>query len=537
MLPDEAAHCQYEMKSFIRLDSGVLYPKGQGKLADSHSRHIDFLAADGLQVLHESGVNRDLPLKQQVLKGNKDKTKLRTSTLKAHLADHASPARSHSCSPRSIIPAVKKSSLGLGNLSTECIAVDEELHQSGEGTVNEIDWKARETRLTAYEDAIDSVIRKVQSDQNEEPDDTYAAELVEDGLSEVTDDVQQIPLDIMKEEREARISDVIDAVIAQAKCPSSVRLQGDRSYSDKNEEVLEVPGSDSHLVESPSSTSLPLQSTSVSQIKSERTLSAQHSYLSADLMSTPSGDNSVGRGGKSRKEKRKSTRSVLSVAESTAVPSKLKLSDFILNSPDNNAVCIEKFSEDRKNDHSEDTKSVLAEVVKDKVYAKVDQWADDDSIVPMAAAESLMKLAGVVPHKKRLRISFGPRNERPAKSPVDSVEYHCAEKFSSIHDTQVSKLSMISEVSVESKNVPQDKHIENIPVESKRNESVVHQSVIMEERQHQQSKRQKSNEKKYRKQAKKMNQDLESKKITGKKEKVCATIVFLLELIHLTSVM
>lgn len=511
-LPDEAAHCQYEMKSFIRSDSGVLYPKGQGKLADPHNMHIDFPTAEGL---HEFGLNRDTSLKQHLSKVGKDKTKPRTGSLKGHLGDHSSPLLSQNYSPKSIVPSMKRSLQTVGNPSADNVADgDEEFSEPVESVVNGIDWKARETRLTAYEDAIDSVIRKVQSDQHDELDDVCAQKPAEHGPGRLDDDVQELPSDTMKVEREARICDTIDSVIAQAKFPSTVN-QGIRPFNEV-EEFEGVHWVNPHLPES-SPAVLPLQNVNTSVARSERTMSAKHLVPPTEPASSLVGEIRAGRGGKARKEKRKDNRPIMSVGENITVS--------LHNS---NTRDIGRLSDAINHDIDEKSKSVHADRTKDDVCDRMDQWIDDDSRVPMAAAESLMKLAGVVPPQKKIRISFGPRNERTVKSPVISDNRCNVETFvSNVTDMEICRSLETGENIVESKHMLQDKPTECLQLETRWNDSSACQNIDFEEGRFQHPKSLKSNDRKNRKQGKRIKEKLDRKRNIGKKEEVCAVCIFL----------
>jgi transcription initiation factor TFIID subunit 3 len=218
ILPDEAAHSQYEMKSFARSDSGALYPTGQGKLADAcnpviistptEMRPPSFGPTTPVVVLPSK------PVAPKMFRG---KTKIPRKTWKVP----GSVNRFHGMKDASAVVPWKS----MHEDDVDFIDNDVPYTELDDGVVLvSEDPRARESRLNAYDDAIDSVIRRAQGPSVVEAVAVAAPLPAHRGIDwmlplNVEPHVPSPPMadpavQRAKDERDARISDTIDAVIA-----------------------------------------------------------------------------------------------------------------------------------------------------------------------------------------------------------------------------------------------------------------------------------------------------------------------------------
>lgn len=402
MLPDEAAHSQYEMKSFVKSDTGVLYPKGQGKSADSHSLLLDTSVTVGISSKELRSIG-DASSKPFLTKHSKDKLKIRSEgvqILNEH--DQGLPV---SC----IYSSMNTSSFEKKYIKTQSsllheddINVDEESHVLRLADVNDTNWRARETRLTAYDDAIMSVIRKVQS---RSPD---IVDVVEFKGNIDTD--QYLQFDAKRVEREARILDTIDAVIAQAKSrsPSLPKClpPSNLEYSEQEDKSVTDPVA----VESSDNILLSITTSSELSKCTEQSIRSPKQQQSATI----SDERLIFKKSKLRRDK-------------SGIQDKSQL---LKCSKEINIFNNEKCEDSIYDENMKGGKDLVLNNRNDKLHVQPGMWTEDDeSVLPIAAAESLMKLAGVVPPpRKRLRISFGLGKERTVENPTTDKLPYC-DKF------------------------------------------------------------------------------------------------------------
>ena len=394
-MPDEAAHSQYEMRSFVRSDSGVLHPTGQGRLADP-SNPVLSNTVTNLTSPVTIPVNVPGLLPKPVLpKLAKEKPKSRTSTGKAGRTAVGYPA-----------PAVAVYQEELpANLSTS-FGTD----RPTVGSQKE-DHEARQSRLNAYDDAIESVLRKAQ-----ETDDGDVYEQIASDFG--NEDEPFIPpavaagKNLDRDERQAQIADTIDAVIARTFHDSDlsqssplVPVASPPPYDDEDE-IIEVHSVSPLKVEVTTDDVLILPPPPASPI-TVQTL-AERKFMPEEEVS------------KSGRPKKTKSRPQLAASEvygydkedddftwSSSHAKSPDIHDHLKFGIPDSYVKLEEMASARKG----------RQVVDDE-----EEMVDFSQPLPMDAAESLMKLAGVAPPPKRLKISYGSGRDRIVENTRDDSE-------------------------------------------------------------------------------------------------------------------
>ena len=405
VLPDEAAHSQYEMRSFVRSDSGVLYPTGQGRLAEaSNPVPSNTVANIPTPVPMPGNVPAILP-KPAIPKPVKEKPKSRPSASKGGRAATSYPAPTQ--------PAV---------CLEELLAASSNPDRPIVGDLME-DLRARQSRMNAYDDAIESVLRKFQ----ETDDDVHYRQITSDFGNE---DEPFIPpmvaagRNVDQQEREAQIADTIDAVIVRSfndsdhsLSPPPQPVASPPPYDDEDE-VIEVHSVSPLKVEVTTDDILilPPPSPPDESIVPVRTLAERKSMPEEHKTPTP------------RRSKKPKNRQPMSV-----------VSDYDKEDGDL------RWPSDSAKPPSPDISGSLRYGIPDS-YVKLEEIPDikrgrqipDDEAnevdvnypLPMDAAVSLMKLAGVAPPPKRLRISYGSGRERMVENTRDGSEDYVPEMSS-----------------------------------------------------------------------------------------------------------
>jgi len=378
VLPDEAAHSQYEMRSFMRSDSGILYPTGQGRLADP---------------TNPAPLPNTLPYPTTPVPGNvpgvlpkaarpkpvKEKPKGRSSTAKTArvISGHAVPG----------------ATAYLEGPSTGVVIPERP------AVVAKEDHKARQSRLDTYDDAIESVLRRVQETDQ---DDIIYEQIVSDFGR---DDEPFVPPTVAAGERSAQdrvaqIADTIDAVIArtfhdsdQSPSPPPPPPVGSPPPCDDEDEIIEVHSVSPLRVEVTTDDVLilPPPSPPAEFPVPVRTL--------ADRKILPEEASKVPTSRRSRKPKKPAF--AVAVEDDFGqsgdwppvpeVPSQLK------HGITDSYVKLEELP---------------ASVRRGEQIADVWDEEDRGQPLPMDVAESLMELARVAPPLKRLRISYGSGRDR-----------------------------------------------------------------------------------------------------------------------------
>jgi len=392
VLPDEAAHSQYEMRSFVRSDSGVLYPTGKGRLAEPSnpeppaSHPLPHLAAP----VNLTGNVPDIFPKAARPKLVKVKSKGKQSTAKGAHAAIAQTITGVTAYPEVLPSGMIERQAAVASLEDE---------------------KARQSRLDTYDDAIESVLRRVLKTEG----DVLYEQIVSDFGQEpfVRPMVAAAGRSSNQEcdEREAQIASTIDAVIArtfhdsdQSPSPPPPPVASPPPCEDEDEIIevhsvspvrVEVTTDDVLILPPPSppaASPIPVQTMAERKIilgevtdlpalkrsrkpKNQQPASAASSYDNEDDFGWPKDQ---GRG------------------LSTEIPSRLKFG------------IPESY--------------VKLEELPGGIQTG-EQIIDDRDAggqpLPMDAVESLMKLAGVPPPPKRLRISYGSGRDRTIEETHD----------------------------------------------------------------------------------------------------------------------
>jgi len=393
-LPDEAAHSQYEMRSFVRSDSGVLYPTGQGRLADPSnpvpSSPLSNLAAP-VNVLGNVPGILPKPVRPKIVK---EKPKSRPSTAKGARGAAGQPVLGVIAYPGNLTPDV---GTGLISEHPSVVAPKE-------------DHRARQSRLDMYDDAIESVLRRVQeadgevlyeqivSDFDEEP---FVPPIVAAGRS-----IQE------RDEREAQIADTIDAVISrtfqdsdQSPSPPPAPV-GSPPPCDDEDEIIEVHSISPLRVEvtnddvlilpppsPPASSPLPFRSV------------AERKVMPEEVSEVPT---------------TKRARKPRNRQPPAAVSAYNQEDDFGLSGNQARPSSPEIPSRSKFGISESYVKLEELQPSVQKGEQIADEYDDGGPPLPMDAAESLMKLAGIVP-PKRLRISYGSGRDRTVEDSQDGA--------------------------------------------------------------------------------------------------------------------
>ena len=393
VLPDEAAHSQYEMRSFVRSDSGVLYPTGQGRLAEaSNPVSSNTVAKVTTPVSVTGNVPGTLP-KPALPKPAKEKPRSKPSTAKGSRTGAGYSVPTVAATYQEEIPAST-------NLNTDQLTV----------TTPKEDYRARQSRLNAYDDAIESVLRRVQ-----ETDDDIYEQIASDFGNEEEPLVPPIVAagrSLDRDEREAQIADTIDAVIARSFNESDHSLSpppapvGSPPPYDEEDEIIEVHSVSPLKVEVTTDDILilPPPSPPATSPVPVRTL-AERKFVPEEERVKPT----------PRRSKKPRNKQPVSVVD------KEVNNDF-------------RWSSDAAKPASPDVPSRLKFGIPES-YVKLEEMSsigkgrempdeedDFNQPLPMDAAESLMKLAGVAPPPKRLRISYGSGRERTIEDTRDGGE-------------------------------------------------------------------------------------------------------------------
>jgi len=405
VLPDEAAHSQYEMRSFIRSDSGVLYPTGQGRLAEpSNPVSSNTLASLNLQVNVPPSVAA-APPKPAPPRPAKERPKKGSGSGKGGRATVAGPAPTGAAFPEE----------SAADLSSGSVAVE-----------TSEESRARQSRLDAYEDAIEAVLRKVQETDDEALYGQIASDFGNGEAEPFVPPPAAVERAADRDERQAaQIADTIDAVIARTFHPDS-----DRSPSppppqpppvaspppfDDEDEIIEVHSVSPLKVEVTTDDVLILPPPSPPSASPERTLAERN--LQPEEVHEASAP---------RRTKKSKSRQPPATAYATdktdddfgwsggggpaePEPRSPEIPDSLRYGIPESYVKLEELSTTRKGRPPRD----------DEDDADV---GDGSRPLAMDAVESLMKLAGVAPPPKRLRISYGSGRDRTIEDTRDESE-------------------------------------------------------------------------------------------------------------------
>jgi len=395
VLPDEAAHSQYEMRSFVRSESGVLYPTGQGRLAEASNPLMSNTVADLTSSLTVAGNVPGVIPKLSVPKLTKDKSKSRAGVVKGGRSTVVPPPTA-------------------GGVNQDETVVNSSAAAS---SIKE-DYKARQSRLSAYDDAIESVLRKVQQTE----DDVLYDQIASDFGNEDQPFIPPIiaaSKNLDRDERQAQISDTIDAVIArtfhdsdQSPSPPHAPVASPPPYDDEDE-IIEVHSVSPLKVEVTTDDVLilPPPSPPVTSSPGPVHTSPERNFT-ADIELEASTSRRA-----AKKSKNRQTTSVTcdydkddsEWSHSRAKSPSAELSSQLRFGIPDSYVRLEELATSRKSRQVKDIE---------------DEWRDVSQPLSMDAAESLMKLAGVAPPPKRLRISYGLGRERTVEDSRDDSEDH-----------------------------------------------------------------------------------------------------------------
>ena len=403
VLPDEAAHSQYEMRSFVRSDSGVLYPTGQGRLAEASNPVPSSMVANVTPPSSLPGnVPGLLPKPAPLPKPVKEKPKGRQSTGKG--------ARGGAVYPTPAVPPAYHEEPIAGPISNpDRVTV---------GNLKE-DHVARQSRLNAYDDAIESVLRKVQ-----ETDDYLLYDQIASDFG--NEDEPFVPpivaagRSLDRDEREAQIADTIDAVIArsfhesdQSPSPPAAPVGSPPPFDDEDE-IIEVHSVSPLKVEVTTDDILilPPPSPPATSPIPIRTL-AERKFVPEEEPKAPTPT--------PRRSKKPKTRLPAAMVGDYDEGNEFPWSGDQGKRPASpDLPSWLKFGIPESYVRLEDIPSVR----KGRQMVTDAENVEDDvnQPLPMDAAESLMKLAGVAPPPKRLRISYGSGRERMVEDTRDSNE-------------------------------------------------------------------------------------------------------------------
>ena len=391
VLPDEAAHSQYEMRSFVRSDSGVLYPTGQGRLAEPSNPVSSNTVADLTPPVPVPGSASGIFPKLAVPKLAKEKPKSRPSAGKGSRTVVGYPPLQQQELPANV------------SADRQTVGAPKEDHQ------------ARQSRLNAYDDAIESVLRRVQ----ETEDDVIYDQIASDFGNEEEPFIPPIVAagkNRDRDERQAQIADTIDAVIArtfhdsdQSHSPPAAPMGSPLPYDDEDE-IIEV-----HSV-SPLKVEVTTDDVLILPPPSPQAASPIPFQTSSERKFLPEDETEASTSRRSKKPKNRQPASASSVydnehdvdwSSSQGKPPSPEISSHLQFGIPDSYVKLEELSSISKGKQVKDDE---------------EDRGDVDQPLPMDAAETLMKLAGVAPPLKRLRISYGCGPERMVDDMRDGSE-------------------------------------------------------------------------------------------------------------------
>jgi len=396
VLPDEAAHSQYEMRSFVRSDSGVLYPTGQGRLAEASNPVPSNTVANLASPLSvPRAVPGTLP-KPALPKPARERPKSKPGTTKGVRAAGGYPAASTAAAYQEEPSAGTSSSL-----DRQTVATPKEDH------------RARQSRLNAYDDAIESVLRRVLETHRDDDDDVIYDQIASDFTG--NEDEPFIPpmvtagrsTTIDRDERAAQIADAIDTVIARSFNDSEHSLSpppapvGSPPPYDDEDEIIEVHSVSPLKVEVTTDDILilpPPSPPAASPSPPLRNLAESKFVLEEEPKPVAP----------RRSKKQKNRQPAIGGYDEPTKPTSVDVPDRLKYGIPESYVRLEEMTDIGK----------AREIMDDE---------DDVGLpVPMDAAESLMKLAGIgppsgiAPPPKRLRISYGSGRERTIEDTRDN---------------------------------------------------------------------------------------------------------------------
>lgn len=455
VLPDEAAHSHYEMRSFVRSDSGVLYPTGQGRLAEaSHPMPSNTVAVANLATPLSMPVPIPSTLPKPALpKPAKEKSKNKLGAPKGVRTGGVYSTPTTATAHQEELPLSTNSSLDRLNV----------------GTPKE-DHQARQSRLNAYDDAIESVLRRVQETQHDDENDVIYDQIASDFtgnenepfIPPIVAAAGQSSTD--RDEREAQIADTIDAVIARSfnddsdhsLSPPQPPVSSPPPYDDEEDEIIEVHSVSPLKVEVTTDDILILPPPSPLAATPSPPLQTLVERKSMPEEAPPG--NVIPRRSKKPKNRQPA---IGSSYDEPMKPTSLDISSRLEYGIPESYVRLEEMSDIGK------------------VREITDEEDDVNQPVPMDAAESLMKLAGIgplpghpgiAPPLKRLRISYGSGRERMTEDAGDnSNDYGPEMTFSSKSDLALSyhdldeesRRSAMSELMEQGQRSGRDEHSKN----------------------------------------------------------------------------
>lgn len=408
VLPDEAAHSQYEMRSFVRSDSGVLYPTGQGRLADPSNPAPSNSVANVTPPISVPGnVGTGVLPRPVIPKSTKEKSRVRSGAAKGGRGVAGHP----------ILAVIEPPSAVVGGADRPIVSTPKE------------NKKARQSRLNAYDDAIESVLRKVQETVTE-ADNVLYDEIVSDfgGAEEeafVPPPVAVAPVaGIDYDDRQAQIADTIDAVIARTfhhddsdqsqPSPPAPPVGSPPPYDEDEDEVIEVHSVSPLKVEVTTDDILILPPPSP-PAPPIRTL-AERKFVPEEMAPAPA----------PRRSKKSKTKPVVSALPKDDdfeqdQPRPLSPAPDELPGPSNLGGTFESYVRLEELEPSARKARPTKDDHEDGVEIR-DSLDEGSQLLPLDAAESLMKLAGVAPPPKRLRIAYGLGRDRTVEDSRDSGE-------------------------------------------------------------------------------------------------------------------
>jgi len=408
VLPDEAAHSQYEMRSFVRSDSGVLYPTGQGRLADPSNPAPSNSVANVTPPISVPGnVGTGVLPRPVIPKSTKEKSRVRSGAAKGGRGVAGHP----------ILAVIEPPSAVVGGADRPIVSTPKE------------NKKARQSRLNAYDDAIESVLRKVQETVTE-ADNVLYDEIVSDfgGAEEeafVPPPVAVAPVaGIDYDDRQAQIADTIDAVIARTfhhdesdqsqPSPPALPVGSPPPYDEDEDEVIEVHSVSPLKVEVTTDDILILPPPSP-PAPPIRTL-AERKFVPEEMAPAPA----------PRRSKKSKTKPVVSALPKDDdfeqdQPRPLSPAPDELPGPSNLGGTFESYVRLEELEPSARKARPTKDDHEDGVEIR-DSLDEGSQLLPLDAAESLMKLAGVAPPPKRLRIAYGLGRDRTVEDSRDSGE-------------------------------------------------------------------------------------------------------------------
>ena len=400
VLPDEAAHSQYEMRSFVRSDSGMLYPTGQGRLADPSNPVLSNTVANFTSLVSITGTVPGIAPKPGLPKPVKEKPKSRPSAGKVSRTPvgHLVPT-----------PATHQDE-SVVNLSRSSSA-----DRLTVGSVKE-DQKARQTRLNAYDDAIESVLRRVQETEDDVIYDQIASDFGNEEEPFVPPAVAA-GRSLDRDERQAQIADTIDAVIARTfhdsdQSQSPPMPVGSPPPYDDEDEIIEV-----HSV-SPLKVEVTTDDVLILPPPSPQPASPVPSQTLAEKKFIAEEELGVSTSKRTKKPRKGPAVSVAEVYDKDGdfgwssgrakSPSPPEITSRLKFGIPDSYVQLEEMPSARKG--------------REDKFDEDDESVGVDQPLPLDAAESLIKLACVAPPPKRLKISYGSGRERMVDDTRDNSE-------------------------------------------------------------------------------------------------------------------